>query len=114
MFVVFASIHFNAATDEKIKQNRSVENFLSKFSFNPFTPFPEISAVTATTSASIIGEHSKQEDEARKKITKFPVFVAVEPTEPTTNPSTEVPENNRDSFIKKQKKISNKVSLVGK
>merc|ERR1711962_1229663 len=77
LFVV--STRLTAADDskEKIKQKRSVENLLSQFSFNPFTPFPEL--LTTTLPKLKTGKVKSLKGK------KFEVFVAVEQKKITTS-----------------------------
>ena len=85
LFVVSTTATIRDATEEKINQKRSVENFLSKFSFNPFTPFPELLTTTipsvrtkTTTPRPVL--RIKTKTQPREKTRRFPVFVAVEQT----------------------------------
>merc|ERR1712013_272012 len=82
IFVLFVvSTRTTEADDLKgrIKQKRSVENLLSQFSFNPFTPFPELLTTT------LPGLKTGKEKRLREK--KFEVFVAVEQKTTTTTSS---------------------------
>merc|ERR1712083_494316 len=71
LLVVSLSVASTAATEEKSIQTRSVETLLSRLSFNPFTPFPEL----VTTTPTPLLKKTKLEKRKKKK---FPVFVAVD------------------------------------
>merc|ERR1712083_445209 len=86
LLVVSLSVASTAATEEKSIQTRSVETLLSRLSFNPFTPFPELVTTTPTPTLSPTATprpssprplFKKTKLEKRKK-KKFPVFVAVD------------------------------------
>ena len=68
------------AVDEKIRQNPSLDRLLAQFGFNPFTPFPELSRTTAKPGTN----PWKNRTTKTRKIKKFPVFVAVEPSTSST------------------------------
>ena len=114
LFVVSTTASIRDATEEKINQKRSVENFLSKLSFNPFTPFPELLTTTipsvrtkTTTPRPVL----RIKTQPREKTRRFPVFVAVEQT---TTRRTILPELVEADVKIKRLKNSKSVEFVHK
>merc|ERR1712083_1000160 len=86
LLVVSLSVASAAATEEKSIQTPSVGTLLSRLSFNPFTPFPELVTTTPTPTLSPTATPRpssprpllKKTKLVKRKKKKFPVFVAVD------------------------------------